>query len=179
MDIWKHAAPMETIKVGWRTLTRKTFLDPAGEQQEYVTMGKMGQINIATIALTPDNQVVIAEQFRPGPELIMMELPGGGHNEGEDIEAAARRELHEETGYVAGSMEYLGKVYKDAYTNAVWHFYLARGCVMDGEQHTDPGEFVTVKTISISELFENARTGKMTDTEAVFLANDTLQKLIS
>ena len=176
MEVWQRTSEPEVQKVGWRWLTRKEFVDPEGVKREYYTMAKIGTICIATIALTAENNVIVAEQFRPGPELIFEELPGGGHDEGEEIEEAARRELHEETGYAAGSMEYLGKVYKDAYSNSTWHYFLARGCARDGEQHTDDGEFINVKEISIAQLFDNARTGKMTDPEAVFLAYEQLKE---
>ncbi len=177
MEPWKRNGSPEVTKIGWRYITRKLFTDPAGKAQEYYTMSKPGTISIATIALTSTHTVVIAEQFRPGPEKIFEELPGGGHDKGEEIEAAARRELHEETGYIADSMEYLGKMYKDAYSNGEWHYFLARDCVRDGEQHTDDGEFIAVKEISISQLFDNARRGRMTDTEAVFLAYEKLKEI--
>lgn len=177
MKSWPRIEEPEEIKVGWRRLVRKVFRDPNSTTQEYYTKDSIGNIAIATIALTPENKVVVAEQFRPGPEQVLQELPGGGHEVGEELETAARRELHEETGYMPGSMEYLGKVYKDAYTNTTWHFFLATDCLPDRGQHTDDGEFIDVKEITISQLFKNARTGKMTDTEAVFLAYDTLKSL--
>lgn len=177
MNEWPRVGEPEETKVGWRWLTRKVFIDPTGVEREYYTMAKIGTICIATIALTADNTVIVAEQFRPGPEKIFEELPGGGHDAGEEIEVAARRELHEETGYTAGSMEHLGKIYKDAYSNGEWHYFLARGCIKDGEQHTDDGEFISVKEISIEQLFENARNSRMTDTEAVFLAYEKLREI--
>ncbi len=177
MQTWQRVNEPETTKIGWRYLVRKEFIDPAGKKQEYYTVSQLDDICIATIALTSQNRVIIAEQFRPGPERIFEEIPGGGHDEGEDIEEAARRELHEETGFVAESMEYLGKVYKDAYSNSTWHYFLARGCVKDSEQHTDDGEFIAVKEISVEQLFDNARSGKMTDPEAVFLAYEKLKEL--
>lgn len=177
MKEWPRTSEPEEIKIGWRRLVRKVFLDPAGVEQEYYTKDSLDSISIATIALTPDNKVIVAEQFRPGPELIFEELPGGGHDKGETHEEAARRELHEETGYAAGTMTYLGKVHKDAYTNTTWHYFLATDCVTDGKQHTDDGEFINIKEISISQLFANARAGMMSDVDAVFLAYDTLKEL--
>jgi ADP-ribose pyrophosphatase len=177
METWSRKDNPEEIKVGWRHLVRKVFSDPNGMEREYYTKERIGSIAIATIALTSQNRVIVAEQFRPGPEEVLEELPGGGHEPGESLELAARRELHEETGYAPGQMEYLGKVYKDAYTNTAWHFFLARDCVKDGDQHTDDGEFINVKEISIAQLFENARNAKMTDTDAVFLAYEKLKEL--
>ena len=177
MQPWQHSKPTEEIKVGWRYLVRKTFIDPEGVEQEYMTMARLHTQCVATIALTEDNKVVIAEQFRPGPEKIMQEIPGGLAYKDEDLAEAAARELHEETGYAAKHIAHLGTVYKDAYSNAVWNFFLAEGCHVDGEQHTDDGEHIVVKLIDIDTFFENARTHMMTDVEAVFLAYERLQTI--
>ncbi|MNX05836.1 ADP-ribose pyrophosphatase [compost metagenome] len=178
MEAWPRLEPDEEIKVGWRTLVRKTFEQPDGRPAEYVTKDAIGKVAVAIVALTQDNQVIIAEQFRPGPERVLQELPGGGAEEGEDYQAAVLRELHEETGYVSDDVSYLGKVYKDAYTNTSWHYYLAKNSHQAHDQKLDDGEFVNVKLISIDQLFENARSAKMTDTEAVFLAYDELKSLM-
>lgn len=177
MQPWPLIEDMEEVKVGWRVLIRKVFKDPDGKKQEYYTKDSPNRVSVAVIALTPDNNVVIAEQFRPGPELIMQELPGGGAETDEDLQDAVLRELHEETGYSVGSIEPLGKVYKDAYTNTSSHYFLARDCVKNAEQHTDEGEFINIKEISIRQLFDNAYTAKMTDSEAVFLGYEKLRSI--
>lgn len=177
MEAWPRLKPDEEIKVGWRRLVRKTFERPDGRPAEYVTKDAMGKVAVAIIALTNDRRVVVAEQFRPGPEKVLQELPGGGVEAGEDYQVAVLRELHEETGYVSEEVTYLGEVYKDAYTNTKWHFYLAKNSHKVYDQRLDDGEFVNVKLIPIDKLFENARTAMMTDTEAVFLAYEELKAL--
>ena len=74
MQPWRHSKPTEEIKVGWRYLVRKIFIDPEGVEQEYMTMARLHTQCVATIALTEDNKIVIIEQFRPGPEKIMQEI---------------------------------------------------------------------------------------------------------
>lgn len=177
MDAWPRLKPDEDITVGWRRLVRKTFVQPDGKPAEYVTKEALGKVGGAVIALTPDHQVVIAEQFRPGPERVLQELPGGGAEDGEDPQVAVLRELREETGYASDEVTYLGLVYKDGYTNMTCHFYLAKNCRQLSEQCLDEGEFVTVKLISIDQLFENARTARMTDAVAVLLAYDELKAM--
>jgi ADP-ribose pyrophosphatase len=177
MQPWPQIKEIVVTKIGWRTLITKTFMRPDGIEAEYVTFGNVGRIATATIALTADNKVVLAKQFRPGPEKIFYEIPGGMVDKSEDYEVAARRELLEETGYEASTMELLGKVYKDAYTNTIWYFYLARGCKDTSRQYLDDGEFVEPVIATITELFEYGRTGQMTDVEALFLAYDVLKNI--
>lgn len=89
------------------------------------------------VALTEANNLVVARQFRAGPDLVMDELPGGYVDEGESPEEAAVRELREETGYVAARIEYLGYVYKDSVMNGKWHIFLAVDCRRVAEQKLD------------------------------------------
>jgi ADP-ribose pyrophosphatase len=165
----------EEKRVGYKIVTAKQFVLPNGQQSEFTTWGRTGVNNVATIALTSENLVVVARQFRAGPELIMDELPGGCAEAGEDLAAAAARELLEETGYATSEpFVELGQAWRDAYTNEVNHYFLARGCALKSEQHLDGTEFVEVALISVEQLIEHARTGIMTDAVAVLMAYEQL-----
>ncbi|MDQ3094192.1 MAG: NUDIX hydrolase, partial [bacterium] len=124
-------------------------------------------------------KVITVSQYRPGPEKMMDEIMGGGvENEDKSFQEAAIREMKEESGYAPGNVIDLGTVYKDAYNNATWHYYMATDCVKTAEgQKLEESEFADVKLISVEELIKNARNAKMTDVEAVFLAYDELMKL--
>lgn len=175
MKAWKRIEPTTITKVGWRTIVTKTFQMPDGSVATFDTYDKEGQQYVAVIALTTDGRVVIAKQFRPGPEAIMHDLPGGGVERNEEPQAAVLRELKEETGYVVGRIEYLGLIRKDCYKNSRHHYYIAYDCIQtEKEQQLDTDEFVTVDTCSVGELIDAARTEKMTDVGAVFLAYDRL-----
>jgi len=60
---------------------------------------------VCVVAVTTDNQVVLVRQYRPAPEKVMLEIPAGRRNVREHFLTAAKRELREETGYVASSWE--------------------------------------------------------------------------
>ncbi len=178
MKRWKRLPYNEAHKIGWRHIMIKKFIDPAGNEQEFGIYDKEGTKMAAVIALTEDNKVVVARQFRQGPELVMDELPGGGVNKEEDPETAALRELLEETGYVPKSIEFIGVARKEAYRNGVHHYYLARGCTQEHQPNPDEGEFVEPQEITIEQLIQNAKNGLLTDSVAVLLAYEELQKLI-
>lgn len=177
MQPWKHLKEPEEIKVGWRTLTRKTFERPDGVSAEYVTYGGTSDRHGAVLALTSDNMVVVAEQFRPGPEIIMFELPGGNIEKGEDPQEGVMRELREEVGYTSDDVEFLGEVCKDSYMNARWYFYLARNCKKVSSQALEDGEFVNVRLMTIDDFLAAAKESRMSDAICVLMAYDRLQEI--
>ena len=178
MKPWELIETPEVTKVGWRIIVKKVFKDPNGERLEAYTKDPIGVRCVAVIALTNDNKVIVNEMFRPGPGIVMYELPGGGYSDEDGgLEKGALRELREETGYTSDEVEYLGKVYKDAWGNAEHHYFIARHCVRSEEQELDKEEFIEPQEITISELLHNARSGLMTDTDGVFLAYEKLKQI--
>ncbi|HSX07835.1 MAG TPA: NUDIX hydrolase [Candidatus Saccharimonadales bacterium] len=178
MKLWQRVEPTTTQKVGYRTIVEKTFVQPDGQRFTATTVNAEGLETVAVLALTPDNKVIIARQFRAGPEIIMDELPGGFVDKGEDKAAAAARELLEETGYVPGELKFLGTAHYEAYTNTDRQCFLALNCTPTGDgQQLDEHEFIEVRLITIKQLIENAKAGVMTDLGPVLMAYDLLLEL--
>src|SRR6266702_1041874 len=178
MQKWKRIEPTRTYKASYKTLVDKTFILPDGKTYTPTTIGTEHGEGAGVLALTSYNKVIIARQFRPGPEMIMDELPGGKVEPGEDKTLAAARELREDTRYVAGDITFLGTAHYDSYTNTRRHCFLATDCrlLSQGTEH-DEHEFIEVHLVSIDEAITIAKEGRMTDPSAVLMAYDRLMKL--
>ena len=98
---WKRIEPTKVLHKGWRTVIEKTFVRNDGKIVTAETNDPEGIEAAAIIAITPEKRVVIARQFRVGPEKIFDDLPGGAVDKGETPEQAVIRELAEETAYRA------------------------------------------------------------------------------
>ncbi len=178
MKPWQQVGETETIYDGWRKVFRKVFITNSGKEFIAEIVDKDGAADAVVIALTPENEVVIARQFRVGPGKVMEELPGGYVEPGEDPEKAVLRELREETGYEAGRITKIGQLHKGSYTASVRHCYLAEDCRrVDDVLDLDDEEEIEVATISITQLFANAHNSMLTDTEALFFAYEKLKEL--
>ncbi len=169
-QIWKKNREETLLRRHGREMRSVIFDMPDGSEADF-TLFKTG-VSVCTLALTQENNVLIAEQFRPGPGTILPELPGGRVEDGEDILTAAKRELREETGYTSEDFAYIGTVNRDGYMINTSHCTFARNVTKVGEQQLDDGEFVTVKELPLSEFRELLRTGILTDTAGAYMILD-------
>lgn len=177
MKPWQRLDATEVEQVGFRTIVQKQFLMNDGRVKRADIDGSEGMQAVCVIALTDDRQVVIARQFRCGPEKVLDDLPGGIVDPGESLEAAGKRELLEEVGYTVGELEYIGWVYIDPWHNGIHHYYIAHNCQPAPSNNPEEDEEIETVLMSIAQLLDNAKTGKMTDAAGVLLAYDRLREL--
>lgn len=122
---------------------------------------------VVILALHDDGRVVLERQFRYPHARDFIELPAGKRDAGESPEATGRRELLEETGYVAAEWRRLGLIHNAiAYSDEGIELWLARG-LEQRAQKLERGEFLEVFTLPLAEAQDMVRDGRITDAKSV------------
>ena len=125
------------LKTPWFEVVAKTLADGRDTGPYYAVVP---DDYVAVLGLTPEGRILLVRQFRPVTETVSLELPCGLVDAGETPEAAAARELLEETGYRAESLELLGNLVPDAgrLGNRLWCFFAAATVPVRPLQPSEP-----------------------------------------
>ncbi len=161
--------PASWTRVKFETLQRCRIFDLVrdwsrsprdGEVYDFVRIEAGDWVNV--IPLTPAGEVVMVAQYRHGAGKVMLEIPGGMVDPGEDPIVAGARELLEETGYAAGRMEPLGDINPNPalFGNRV-HFFVAHDVSWKQEIQNSGREETSVELVARDALPELVRSGEI------------------
>ncbi len=165
ISLWEKIKERFAYK-GWRSMLVRTFRLPDGSVQEYDVVQNSPYVVVA--AFTKDGDAILIRQFRPGPERILSSFCEGYVDKGETPEAAAARELLEETGYRAGNVRLL-RTLQTAYSTEERICLLATDCVYERPPQGDADEFIEVFTMPMDTFIPWACTD-----ESAFYCLDAL-----
>ncbi|HUI45254.1 MAG TPA: NUDIX hydrolase [Nitrospirota bacterium] len=136
-----------------------TYRDARGIVRTWEALERLGIGGIVVmVAITPARNVILEKQFRPPIGRDVIELPAGLVEPGEAMEAAAARELVEETGWAAGKLSFLaeGPISTGASTEAL-RAYLCTELEHVGKNGGDDNEIIEVIEVPINHAQEYLR----------------------
>mgnify|MGYP002516861449 FL=1 len=168
-DLVYHGTIIDFYKLKLRT--------PAGHEVSWDHIEHKGAS--AVLPIDDEGKVLTVTQYRGAIDDIMIEIPAGGRDSvEEDFAVCAARELEEETGFRAGSLEHLVDIHTAAaYTSEKIAVYVAKDLI-PSRQHLDEDEFVDIRRYTFEELNDMIFSGKITDSKtiAAVMAYQTKQR---
>ena len=177
---WKLLNRWEIFKNRFVTLRVDQCELPDGRiMPNYYTLDFVDWIQV--VAITPDNKMILIRQYRHGAGDVLLEIPGGTTDPGDEQEdplVAAKRELREETGYESSEWEYVKFHYPNpAFQNNKMHLYVAKNCKKAGDPQLDEFEDIEVELMNVKDVYKAVDAGKITHTlvlTGLFFAREKL-----
>jgi len=171
VEKWEELSRETVFQKYSRKIEKVIFCFPDGRESDYYL--KIEGPAVCTLAITKDRQIILAKQFRPGPNEVLLEIPGGGVEKGETPEQAGERELLEETGY-KGDIKRIAESFECAYSTMKRYCMVVTNCEKVADQNLEENEFAEIVLLSLDDFRELLRSGKMTDVEVGYLGLDYL-----
>lgn len=171
IEKWEELSRETAFQKYSRKIEKVIYKMPDGKENDFY-LKKEGSV-AGILALTKDQQVILVKQFRPGPNEVLNELPGGYVGKNEKPEEAAGRELLEETGY-KGKIQLAAIAFDCAYSTMNRYCFVVTDCEKVTEQNLDKTEFAEVVLMSLLEFRELLKSGQNTDVEVGYIGLDYL-----
>lgn len=131
---------------------------------------------VAIVALDDKGNIIMVRQFRKPVEEVLLEIPAGLMDSGEEPLISAKRELREETGLTASHWEKILSYYSTpGFTNECLHLYLATG-LSQGEVEPDEDEFVEIVSMPLEKAYDMIFKGQVKDGKSIIGIQYAMQK---
>ncbi len=161
MPSWTTVASRYLLRRPWMNLREDHVRLPDGREEEEFHIIEYPDW-ACVVCLAEDGRLVLVEQYRHGVGRTTLELPAGVVDPGEEPLQAARRELLEETGYVADAWTWLGRCAPNPskHTNYA-HLFFARGARQARAQSPGQSEEIAVCLLEPAEVLRRAEAGAL------------------
>ena len=122
---------------------------------------------IAVVAVDEQNNILLVSQFREAAEKELLEIPAGGIDPGEDVEAAVKREMQEETGYLPQQLVRLGGYYlAPGYSTEYLQLYLAKD-LLTSRLVAEDTDGISIVRVPVSQIRKMLSSGKICDGKSI------------
>lgn len=159
---WKQIATQKLNDFRIFSVRSDTKISPrTGEQHDFYVIDSVNWVNV--IAVTPENELVMVEQFRHGTNKVELEIPGGmmDSTDASALEAGPR-ELREETGYEGEKAQVIGKISPNpAIMSNTCFTVLVEDCRLKHDVKFDSSEDIITRLVPISEIPDLVSSGKI------------------
>lgn len=174
---WEILSSEYIVESPWYRLRRDVCRLPDGSVIEpYYVREHEGFAVVFAVTVAAD--VVFVRQYKHGFGALVLELPAGMLEPGEDPLSCARRELEEETGYLATRFEKVAEFIADPTSSTgVSHVFVAFEATPAGTLARDPAEDIDVVLVPIDEVVDEVRAGRIRAQGQVAAVYTVLDKL--
>lgn len=156
-----------------KNITREYILPNGKKKKAFLTSDADYVIGFAVTADL--KKTILVKEYRPGPERLIIDLPCGTINKGENPLDAMAREFLEETGYI-GDIEFVSETFTGPYSTQKRFTHLIRNCKKVSVQKLDHDEFIEVVELPIDEFVNDyVLPGKTINTAAAIFALNYLK----
>jgi len=158
---WKRLASRYLFTSRWYKLRQDEVELPSGQPITYTLVEHPGYAMV--VPLLDDGRVILERVYRYTVQDHVLECPSGGLD-GEPPETAARRELAEETGWLAGALAPLGCFYgSDGISDERCHLFLATQLHAGGRIAREPTEQMELEYVPLARAVELVLEGALLD----------------
>ena len=158
---WRRRSSRYLFESPWFRLRQDEITLPNGDEITYTLVDHAGYVVV--VPVLADGRVVMERVFRHTVAQTLLECPAGGLD-GEDAATAARRELEEETGYLAAEITHLGRfVGSVGISNERFYVCLATGLRAGGVIRRENTEQMEVELLDLADLRGRALRGEIED----------------
>jgi ADP-ribose pyrophosphatase len=147
------------------TLSAETIIFPGGKEAKREVVRHRGAA--AIVPMISPKEVLMIRQFRHCVGKVLWEIPAGTLEPGEQPEECAKRELMEETGYRAGTLESMGGFFPTpGICTEFLHLFLATD-LEPCETHRDDDEQIAVHILPVEEALRKIDSGEIIDAKTI------------
>ncbi|MCE5257218.1 MAG: NUDIX hydrolase [Spirochaetaceae bacterium] len=160
---WKTISKKEAYRAKVFTVFEQTSMGPNGKKGTFSVLEASDWAVVVPVVEKPEgDQFLMVRQYRHGADCVSLEFPGGVIEKGESPEAAAARELAEETGWTSSEIYALGSVCPNpAVQSNHFHIFIAMNPHASSQQALDENEIIDAIMLPAEEIRQRMGKGEL------------------